>query len=96
MVVVQAYREVVAQYRILQDRGLEDPFLDLAWQVSPQPECRATEQREIRQQVICHSQGVATEQAVKQAVGARRGEERSIAAELRQALDATELAERPG
>jgi len=44
MVVVQAYREVVAQYRILQDRGLEDPFLDLAWQVSPQSERRATEQ----------------------------------------------------
>ena len=50
--------------------------------------------REVLQQIVGHAQRIATEQAVKQAVGARRGEQRAVRPELGQAVDATKITER--
>ena len=49
---------------------------------------------EVVQQVVGHAQRVATEQAVKQAVGTCRGEHRPVGAELAEAVDATKITER--
>jgi hypothetical protein len=49
--------------------------------------------REVVQQVGRHADRVAPEQAVKQAGGASRAQERSIRTELVQVLDATQVAQ---